>query len=177
MPSFNQVTLIGHAGGDAKEKQGNGFSSVSFSLATNENKQDQYGQWSQESIWHYVGTSDTSKYPGKQMLEQVKKGSLVLVQGQLKYSTTKLPDGKEVKNARILVRNFTILSKKEDATQQTSTMQPSPPVGAYEQQPAQPMSTQQPPPQYNNQPAQQAAASMPSQPAQYPPNFDDDVPF
>ena len=80
--NLNQHTIIGFVGGDAECKQlPNGTPVIKFSLATRKSWKLDNGQWDERVQWHNVVAYGKSFAA---MAERIKKGSHLLVQGELR---------------------------------------------------------------------------------------------
>lgn len=82
MPSINEVTLLGHLGGDAETRfTPNGVAVTNFSLATTRRWADESkeGGFAEETDWHRIQAWRISDEVQKRLL----KGHLVLVKGRL----------------------------------------------------------------------------------------------
>lgn len=79
----NRVQLVGHLGGDPEQKE---FSEGKFltrvSIATNEFFVQSNGEKQTDTQWHTVVFWDDL---GKEAMDQLKKGMLVLVEGKLMH--------------------------------------------------------------------------------------------
>lgn len=82
---YNRVIIIGNLGNEPKEykTQGADTGIVRFSVATQEKYKNRKGEMVQEVQWHNVVCFNT--YINPFILEHMKKGCRVLVEGQLKY--------------------------------------------------------------------------------------------
>ena len=83
MDGLNQVTLVGFAGKDSELKIiGENSQKASFSLATSRTYKDRNGEKKTDTEWHLVEVwKDNAKFVG----ENVKKGTMVIVLGRIKY--------------------------------------------------------------------------------------------
>jgi single-strand DNA-binding protein len=84
---INKVTLVGHLGKDPEVKHlENGASVARMVLATNENYKDKEGNWQSITDWHTViawrALADVAE-------RQLKKGSMVYLEGRLKTRSYK----------------------------------------------------------------------------------------
>ncbi len=79
--SLNKVMLIGHLGGDADVKYTpKGTAIANFSLATNESRKDDKGEWIDHTEWHKIVLWGKLAEFAEQYL---KKGTMLLVEGRL----------------------------------------------------------------------------------------------
>lgn len=80
----NNVRLIGHLGMDpAYTKFESGREVVRFRLATTENYKDKVGNWQTATQWHTIFCWGTLAY---RVVQQLKKGSYITLDGSLQYS-------------------------------------------------------------------------------------------
>ncbi len=90
---INKVTLIGNLGRDPEVRHlENGSSVARLAIATNENYRDKEGNWQTNTEWHNViawrALADTAE-------KQLKKGSMVYVEGRLRTRSFKDNNGVE----------------------------------------------------------------------------------
>ena len=111
MPSFNQVILIGHVGGDPTLKEFDNFKVVSFSLATNQNRKSKTGDGSWEKIpsWHNIQI--TKQSTAEYCLNFIKKGDAVQVVGNLLTEVFE-KDGLKSYFTKVIVQNNSHLLQK-----------------------------------------------------------------
>lgn len=107
----NKVTLIGHLGRDPEVKHlENGASVARLAIATNENYKDKEGNWQSITDWHTViawrALADIAE-------KQLKKGSLVFVEGKLKTRSYKDSAGVEKYTTEVDCLSLKSLDKKE----------------------------------------------------------------
>lgn len=152
---INKVTLIGHLGGDPEIRTlDNGTAVGRFSLATNENYKDKDGNWQSLTEWHNVVVwrelADRAK--------QLKKGTLVYVEGKISYRKYTDKDGVEKSVTDIVAGSFRQLEKRENSNGFDNRFPSTEPA---------------------NTPGQRASAHAESVPADMPPVADsgDDLPF
>jgi single-strand DNA-binding protein len=82
MASINRVTLIGNLGADPERSTTQGGQAYTkLRLATNENYKDSSGNWQTSTEWHTVKVWGVS---ADRAAQQLRKGSLVYVEGSLK---------------------------------------------------------------------------------------------
>lgn len=117
--SMNKMILIGRLGRDPEEKQTKtGSSYWTFSLATNEWKKD---KGEEETTWHNITCWDD--YHGKTLMEKVSKGSILYIEGMLKFNTY-MKDGVEMKATNVVMNKFNsvmIVMEKGSAKKPTVT--------------------------------------------------------
>jgi len=109
MDGLNQVTLIGSAGKDAETKLiGENSQVATFSLATNRSYKDKKGEKKTQTEWHNIEVwAETAKFAGN----YVKKGSLVLVQGSIRYDKYEGKDGQPKERAKIVADRIQLFPK------------------------------------------------------------------
>jgi single-strand DNA-binding protein len=105
---YNSVTLIGHLGRDPEARQAaNGTVVVNFSMATSRNWKDKTsGERKEEVEWHRCVVYDKI---AEIVRDHAKKGTLVFVQGRLKYGRYTDKDGVERNSTDIVVEEFRLL--------------------------------------------------------------------
>lgn len=107
----NKVTLIGHLGKDPEVKHlENGASVARMTVATNENYKDKDGNWQSITDWHTViAWRSLAELAEKQL----KKGSLVYIEGKLKSRSYKDNAGVEKYITEVDCLSLKSLDKKE----------------------------------------------------------------
>lgn len=108
---INKVTLIGNLGRDPEVKHlENGSSVARLVVATNENYRDKEGNWQTQTEWHTVIAwrllADTAE-------RQLKKGSLVYVEGKLRTRQYKDNSGIEKYSTEVEANVLKSLDKRE----------------------------------------------------------------
>ncbi|KAG0164158.1 hypothetical protein DFQ28_010750 [Apophysomyces sp. BC1034] len=87
---LNKVQLIGRVGIDPSTNEiGNDRRVVKYTLATSETKPDREGNLIKRTQWHRI----VSWYAAEWLPNKIKKGDLVYVEGQLRYSDYTDKDG------------------------------------------------------------------------------------
>jgi len=106
----NLIILIGNAGQEPEiRKLENGTSVAKVSLATKESWKDKNGNWKDETQWHTLQLwRDLADRAAN-----IKKGSLVYVEGKVTYRKYTDKDGVERNQTDIVVSSFRVLDKKE----------------------------------------------------------------
>ncbi len=90
---INKVTLIGNLGKDPEVRHlENGASVARFSVATNESYKDKAGEWQNRTEWHIVVVW---RYLAELAERDLKKGSMVYVEGRLRTRTYQDSNGVE----------------------------------------------------------------------------------
>lgn len=107
----NKVTLIGNLGKDPEVKHfENGGSVARITLATNESYRDKEGNWQNQTEWHNVvawrSLADRAE-------KELKKGSLVYVEGKLKTRQYKDNNGVDRYVTEVEAYTLRSLEKRE----------------------------------------------------------------
>ncbi|MBK6764903.1 MAG: single-stranded DNA-binding protein [bacterium] len=117
----NRVTLIGRLGRDPEMRYTpSGAAVARFSLATDENRKDQNGQWVQETTWHNIVVLGQS---AERVAETLKKGNLVYVEGKISIRNWEDKEGQKRTQYEILCfthRNLTPKSSSGESYSETS---------------------------------------------------------
>ncbi|MBK8700731.1 MAG: single-stranded DNA-binding protein [Saprospiraceae bacterium] len=130
----NKVTLIGNLGKDPEVRHfENGGSVARITVATNESYRDKEGNWQNLTEWHTVvawrNLADRAE-------KELKKGSLVYVEGKLKSRQYKDNNGVEKYITEIEASTLKSLEKRE-RTEHNSPSHPSQNFGNESSQPGQ----------------------------------------
>lgn len=108
---INKVTLIGHLGQDPEIRTlENGTQVARFSVATSESYKDKDGQWQSQTEWHNVVVW---RDLAERAVSQLKKGSLVFVDGKVSSRKYADKDGVEKNLTDIVANTFRLLEKRE----------------------------------------------------------------
>lgn len=108
---INKVTLIGNLGSDPEVRHlENGAIVARFSLATNESYKDKDGNWQTTTEWHNIVVW---RELAERAEKQLKKGSMVYVEGKISYRKYTGQDGVERNITDIVSSVFRILDRKE----------------------------------------------------------------
>lgn len=101
---FNKVTLIGNVGRDPETRaMQNGEKVANFSLATSERWKDKGGERQERTEWHRIVVWG----PLADVVERfVRKGTTLLIEGQIQSRTYTDKDGNEKHTTEIVVRGF-----------------------------------------------------------------------
>ncbi len=120
---INKVTLIGYAGMDAETRTLETRSTVGrFSLATSESYKDKDGNWQSKTEWHNVVLwGDLAD----RAASQVKKGSLVFVEGKIQTRKYNDKDGVERTAVDIVAGTFRLLEKRGEEAQPKQAQPPA----------------------------------------------------
>jgi single-strand DNA-binding protein len=110
MPELNNIMIVGNLTKDPVSRQTtNGTPVVNFSIASNRRYRDSSNQW-QEDVC-YVGVVAWNKL-AESCNDRLKKGSAVLVDGELQSHTWKTEDGHNRSIVEIKARRIQFLNKK-----------------------------------------------------------------
>lgn len=104
---FQQVILAGNVGSDPELRYtSKGIAVVNFSMATNEHRKDadDHTEWHRVVAWMQLAEI---------INEHVKKGSSVLVTGQLRTRSWEDKEGNTKSTTEVHVRDFRFIGKKE----------------------------------------------------------------
>ncbi len=128
---FSRVVLVGNLGRDPEMRYSqNGTPITNFSIAVNRRRRGQDGNYVDETDWYRItlfrNLSETSA-------EWLKKGSKVLVEGQLQIRTYTGQDGVERTSVDVNADNFVNLTARDEMGGGGGYQQPS--GGGYQQQP------------------------------------------
>jgi single-strand DNA-binding protein len=108
---INKVTLIGHLGRDPEIRRlENGTAVGRFTMATSDNYKDQSGEWQTQTEWHDV---TVWRNLAEQAEKNLKKGSLVFVEGKLTHRKYTDKNGIERYATEVLAATFRSLDKRE----------------------------------------------------------------
>lgn len=111
MPSFNKVILMGNLTRDPDMRfTQSGEAVASFGMAVNR-KYKSGDEWKQKVC--YIDITVWGK-SGENCAEYLKKGSSVLIEGELEYETWEKDGAKQSKH-KVTARNVQFLDKKGDA--------------------------------------------------------------
>lgn len=107
----NKVTLIGRLGADPEVRHlDNGVMVARLSVATNEYYKDKDGNFQETTEWHNaVAWRELAERAEKQL----KKGSLVYMEGKISYRKYNDKDGQERYATDIVINSFRSLDKRE----------------------------------------------------------------
>ena len=113
MKHVNKCILMGNAGSDAKEiPTKSDTQMVSVGLATNRyNKKPSTGEYETITSWHrllFYGDK------ASQALKAIKKGDILYVEGEIKYSQYDNKDGIRQTSTDIRVNDFTVVSRTDN---------------------------------------------------------------
>ncbi len=108
---INRVTLVGNLGKDPEVRHfENGGSVARITVATNESYKDKEGNWQTQTEWHNViawrSNADRAE-------KELKKGSMVFVEGKLKTRSYKDNNGVDRTITEVEATTLRSLDKKE----------------------------------------------------------------
>jgi single stranded DNA-binding protein len=105
---MNSVTIIGFVGADPEQRQAksNGSKFTVLSVATQHSWKNADDEWSSKTEWHRVAIFRPRL--AEHVLESVKKGAHVLIEGSLVSSTYERSNGKSKKAGTAKITSWTI---------------------------------------------------------------------
>jgi single-strand DNA-binding protein len=127
---FSRVVLVGNLGRDPEMRYSqNGTPITNFSIAVNRRRRGNDGNFVDETDWYRIsifrGQAETAA-------EFLKKGTKVLVEGQLQIRTYTGQDGIERTSVDVNADNYVILTPRDEPGSGGGYQQPS--GGGYQQQ-------------------------------------------
>jgi single-strand DNA-binding protein len=127
MSYMNSVTIIGFVGADPEQRQakGNGSKFTVLSVATQRSWKNSDDEWVSKTEWHRV--SIFRPRLAEYVLESVKKGAHLLVEGSLVSSTYERSNGKGKKAAADKITSWTI---RADVVRKLDRGEPEPQTSA-----------------------------------------------
>lgn len=110
---INKVILIGNLGRDPEIRTLESGAKVGkFSIATNENYRDKNGEWQTLTEWHNIvvwrGVAERAE-------RELKKGSLVYIEGKLTHRTWQDKDGVERYTTEVVANLLRLLDRRESS--------------------------------------------------------------
>lgn len=106
----NHVQLIGHLGADPEVKTTTtGKTFVNIRLATSERYKNAKDEWQEETQWHNITFWDQLALRAK---DNLKKGSMILVQGKLVNRTYEDAQGQKKYIYEVRPQSWLLLDKK-----------------------------------------------------------------
>ena len=112
--SYNKVILVGHVGADAEQRS---ETVATFSLATNASWKNKDGGYDERTDWHRVTAFGKLAEP---VLKHVKKGSALLVEGELRTDSYE-KDGETRYATFIALNTFRKMDGSASSTDATAT--------------------------------------------------------
>jgi single-strand DNA-binding protein len=127
MSYLNSVTIIGFVGADPEQRQakGNGAKFTVLSVATQRSWKNAEDEWVSKTEWHRICIFRPRL--AERIAATVKKGSHVLVEGELVSSTYERPNGKGKKATTAKITSWSI---RADAVRRLDRSEPAPGVNA-----------------------------------------------
>ncbi len=109
----NRVILIGNLGREPEIRHLEGGSVVAkFPIATNESYKDKSGEWQTITEWHDIVVW---RYLAERAERDLKKGSLVYVEGKLTRRKWQDKEGNDRYTTEIVANNFRLLERKDSS--------------------------------------------------------------
>src|SRR5580692_2108716 len=123
MSYLNSVTIVGFVGADPEQRQArnNGSKFTVLSVATQRSWKNAQEEWSPKTEWHRICVFRPRL--AEYVATAIKKGSHVLVEGQLVSSTYERPNGKGKKSATTKITSWSI---RADVVRQLDRGEPQP---------------------------------------------------
>lgn len=124
---INRVTLVGHLGKDPEVRHfENGGSVARITVATNESYKDKDGNWQNLTEWHNViawrANADRAE-------KELKKGSMVFVEGKLKTRSYKDNNGIDKTITEVEATTLRSLERRERSEYSNNAPLPEPNSG------------------------------------------------
>lgn len=112
MASLNKVMLIGNAGKDADLRYAaNGNATANFSIAVNNRKRNQAGEWEDHTEWFNVTIfGDTAE----RVSQYIKKGKPVYVEGRIQTRTWDDQEGNKRTSVDVLANSIQLLGSRDE---------------------------------------------------------------
>lgn len=135
--SYNSVSLIGFVGSDPEQRQArnNGAKFTVFSLATQRSWKNAEDEWVSKTEWHRIAVFRPRL--AEHVLQTMKKGAHVLVEGSLVSSTYEQPNGKSKKTKAAKITSWSI---RADVVRKLDRNEPEPQAPASVSDAAEPAS-------------------------------------
>lgn len=129
---INSVTICGNLTRDAELRAtGNGLQILSFTVAVNDRRRNQQGQW--EDVPNFVPCTLFGERAEK-LAGYLTKGVKVCVTGKLHYQSWQAKDGTKRHELEVNVSDLDFMQRREQTAEQPQQQMPS-----YPQQPQQQM--------------------------------------
>lgn len=110
---INKVTLIGNLGRDPEVRRlENGAAVARLAVATNESYKDKAGEWQTVTEWHTV---ICWRNLAERAENQLKKGSLVYIEGKLTTRKWQDKDGNDRYNTEVVANTFRSMERRESS--------------------------------------------------------------
>ncbi|MGA8144274.1 MAG: single-stranded DNA-binding protein [Candidatus Acidiferrales bacterium] len=129
---LNSVTIVGFVGADPEQRQARntGAKFTVLSVATRRSWKNAQDEWSSKTEWHRVAIFRPRL--ADYVLQSIRKGSHVLVEGSLISSTFERANGKGKKAATAKITSWSI---RADSVRKLDRGEPEPEVSASSQTP------------------------------------------
>lgn len=109
----NKVTLIGNLGADPDVRRLEGGATVAkLRVATNESYKDKDGNWQDRTEWHSVIAWRTLA----ERAEQIKKGTLLYIEGKLTTRKWQDKDGNDRYTTEVVANYLRVLNKRDGSS-------------------------------------------------------------
>lgn len=109
--SVNKVILVGRLGKDPDLRMtASQLAVASFSVATNERKKDQSGNWTDHTEWHNVVVFGKT---AQNCSQYIKKGSQVFIEGALRTTKWQDKEGKDRYKTEVVASTVQFLDSKK----------------------------------------------------------------
>src|SRR4029079_17124790 len=109
---FSRVVLVGNLGRDPEMRYSqNGKPITNFTIAVNRRRRGTDGNWVDETDWYRISVFRNA---AETAAEYLKKGTKVLVEGQLQIRTYTGQDGIERTSVEVNADNFLILTPRDE---------------------------------------------------------------
>lgn len=146
MRTYQKFICIGRMGKDPESFQAGSSLKANLSVATSKSYKDSSGEWQETTDWHSV---ELWNEQASRALDVggPRKGDVVLIEGEVKYSQYQAQDGTTRYATSIRAFVCAVMERHQAAPQQAQSQAPQ-----YQPQPQYQQQSQQ---QYNNQPQQQ----------------------
>ncbi|RMG39537.1 MAG: single-stranded DNA-binding protein [Candidatus Dadabacteria bacterium] len=118
--SVNKVILLGNLGKDPELRYtASQIPVCSFSMATNERRKDQSGNWSDHTEWHNIVTFGKT---AENCAQYLKKGRQVYVEGRLQTRKWEDKEGRARYTTEVLANTVQFIgSRADEAVEKTSS--------------------------------------------------------
>lgn len=112
MASLNRVMIIGNAGRDSEMRYtSNGLAQASFSVAVNNRKRNQSGEWEDQTEWfNVVIFGDTAE----RVSQFITKGKPVFVEGRLQTRSWDDQEGAKHTRVEVIANTIQLLGSRDD---------------------------------------------------------------
>jgi single-strand DNA-binding protein len=121
---INRVTLVGNLGKDPEVRHfENGGSVARITVATNESYKDKEGNWQTQTEWHNV---IAWRLNAERAEKELKKGSMVFVEGKLKTRSYKDANGIDKTITEVEASTLRSLDKRERSEYSNTAPLPEP---------------------------------------------------